>query len=214
MFILNQTTSIANQFLADLRNIDRQQDRMRFRRNLERLGEIMAYEVSKSLTFESHTITTPLAQTEVKRLTDNPVVISVMRAAIPFYQGFINYFDDADSGFIGAYRREAEGQDLEIDLDYLAAPSIEGKEVLIVDPMLATGGSLLTSIKHLLVNGTPKKLHIISAIAAPEGIEHVKNNLDLPHEFWLCALDERLNEKSYIVPGLGDAGDLAFGQKL
>ncbi|WP_143962419.1 uracil phosphoribosyltransferase [Litoribacter populi] len=214
MFILNQTTSIANQFLADLRNVNRQQDRMRFRRNLERLGEIMAYEVSKNLPFVTHTISTPLEDTEAKKLKDNPVIISVMRAAIPFYQGILNYFDEADSGFIGAYRKEIEGQSLKIDLDYIAAPSIEGKEVLIVDPMLATGGSLLTSINHLLANGTPKKLHIIAAIAAPEGIEHVKQNLDLPHEFWLCALDEKLNEKSYIVPGLGDAGDLAFGQKL
>jgi uracil phosphoribosyltransferase len=214
MFILNQTNSIANQFLADLRNIDRQHDRMRFRRNLERLGEIMAYEVSKSLPYQPEQIQTPLAKTEINCLADTPVIISVMRAAIPFHQGVLNYFDQADSGYIGAYRKEVEGKDLKFDLDYLAAPSIEGKEILVVDPMLATGGSLLTSIHHLLKNGTPKKIHIIAAIAAPEGIERVSKELKLPHAFWLCALDERLNEKSYIVPGLGDAGDLAFGAKL
>jgi uracil phosphoribosyltransferase len=139
-----------------------------------------------------------------------------MRASIPFFHGVLNFFDQADSGFIGAFRKEPQNENdpVEINLNYLAAPSIEGKTVLIVDPMLATGKSFVESANKLLANGYPSELHIVSVIAAPEGIRYIKENLSVPLKFWICALDEKLNAQSYIVPGLGDAGDLAFGPKL
>ncbi|GGZ23310.1 uracil phosphoribosyltransferase [Echinicola pacifica] len=182
---------------------------------MERLGEVMAYELSKSMAYQPLEITTPLAKTVSPRIENSPVIISVMRAAVPFYQGFINYFDEADSGFIGAYRNDnSDGKEVDITFSYLAAPSIEGREVILVDPMLATGKSLVTSVEQLLKNGTPKKVHIAAIIAAPEGVEYIQDSLNLPYEIWLGAMDEKLNDKAYIVPGLGDAGDLAFGPKL
>jgi uracil phosphoribosyltransferase len=214
MFVLNQQNSIASQFLSDLRNTHTQHDRMRFRKNMERLGEILAYEVSKSLSFQLDKVNTPLAEMTVARLSSQPVLVGVLRAALPFYQGFLNYFDNSDSGFIGAYRKPEEADEVEIDFLYKAAPSIEGKEVILIDPMLATGKSVLASIEHLLENGQPKIIHIASVIAAPEGIDYLKQNINVPYRFWIGALDQKLNEKSYIVPGLGDAGDLCFGDKL
>ncbi|MDN3668557.1 uracil phosphoribosyltransferase [Echinicola jeungdonensis] len=215
MFILNQHNSIANQFLLELRDVQKQEDRLRFRNNLERLGEILAYEISKKLIYKSQTISTPLKNTSVQTLSEQPVLISILRAAIPFFQGFINYFDQADSGFIGAIRKSSESNpEISVDLNYLAAPLVEDKEVIIVDPMLATGKSLLAGLNELRKNGKPKKVHIASVIAAPEGIDYIRNNLDIPYQFWTCALDEKLNPKAYIVPGLGDAGDLSFGPKM
>ncbi|SNS02447.1 uracil phosphoribosyltransferase [Belliella buryatensis] len=216
MFILNQQNSIANTFLAEIRNIKVQNDRLRFRKNLERLGELLAYEISKSLSFKQELITTPLKETSLNLISDQPVLISVLRAAMPFYQGFLNIYDQADSGFIGAYRTEEvkDGAEIEISLLYQAAPNIEGKEVILIDPMLASGKSFLKSIENLKKNGTPKMIHIASVIAAPEGVDFLKQNINLPYKLWTCALDEKLNPNSYIVPGLGDAGDLAFGQKL
>lgn len=214
MFILNHQNSIASHFLEEIRDINLQKDRLKFRFNLERLGQILAYEISKSFEYEPITITTPLAQMEVKKLIQQPVLISVLRAAMPFFQGFLDYFDKAESGFIGAFRKENSGDEVEIEFNYLAIPFIQNKEIILIDPMLATGKSLITSIDHLLKNGTPKKIHIASAIAAPEGIEYIKSQINVPYELWTCALDEKLNEKSYIVPGLGDAGDLSFGAKL
>ncbi|MFD2200283.1 uracil phosphoribosyltransferase [Shivajiella indica] len=216
MFILNSNNSIANQFLSDLRDINIQKDRFKFRKNLERLGEIMAYEISKCMDYDSVEIETPLKKTKVKRLTNSPVLISVLRAALPFYQGFINYFDHSDSGFVGAYRKEEKSakKDIEIDFLYQAAPNIEGKEVILIDPMLATGKSFIKTIQHLLVNGKPKMIHIACVIASPEGVSYIQKNLDIPYKLWLGALDENLNENFYIVPGLGDAGDLSFGNKL
>lgn len=216
MFVLNQSKSIANQFLAELRDIQVQKDSMRFRKNLERLGEIMAYEVSKSLTYHNKEVTTPLQKTNVPILKNQPVLIGILRAALPFFQGFLNFYDQAESGFIGAYRQEKKlsGEELEIDFLYQAAPSIEGKEVILIDPMLATGKSYVTTIEHLLRNGRPKKIHIVSVIGAPEGIDYIKKNIKTPIQFWICALDEKLNHQAYILPGLGDAGDLAFGEKI
>ncbi|WP_200974578.1 uracil phosphoribosyltransferase [Echinicola sp. 20G] len=215
MFVLSQQNSIANHFLADLRDINQQTDRLRFRTNLERLGQVLAYEISKSMDYEGSSVTTPLADTTVNKIIDQPIIISVMRAAMPFYQGVLSYFDQANSGFIGAYRKEeSNNNEVEIEFNYLAAPSIENKEIILVDPMLATGKSLITSIEQLHKNGTPKKVHIAAVIAAPEGIKHLEENLKLPYQLWLGAVDEKLNEKAYIVPGLGDAGDLCFGPKL
>jgi uracil phosphoribosyltransferase len=214
MFVLNQQNSIASQFIAELRNIQTQHDRMRFRKNMERLGEILAYELSKSLTYQEIDVETPLAGMKVAKLVHQPVLIGILRAALPFYQGFLNCFDNADSGFIGAYRKPEESSEIEIDFLYKAAPSITGKEVILIDPMLATGKSILATIDHLLENGQPKMIHIASVIAAPEGLQYLQNNINVPHKFWLGALDQKLNNKSYIIPGLGDAGDLCFGEKL
>jgi uracil phosphoribosyltransferase len=217
MFILDQSNTIANQFLSELRDKKIQIDRLRFRKNLERLGEIMAYEISKSLHYSVETIETPLGKTTIPLLQKQPVLISVMRAAIPFYQGFLNFFDSADSGFIGAYRIEKANGSSEVEIDYLyqAAPSLEGKEVIIVDPMLASGKSFMKTIENLLQgHGNPSMVHIASVIAAPEGIDYIKNNLKIPYSLWICSVDEELNDKSYIIPGLGDAGDLCFGQKI
>ncbi|WP_297336020.1 uracil phosphoribosyltransferase [Algoriphagus sp.] len=218
MFILDQTPSIANQFIAEMRDETVQKDRMRFRTNLTRLGEILAYEISKSLTIDTRIVRTPLGKINIQIPSDQLVIVSVLRASLPFYQGFINFYDQAESGFIGAYREEkstpADNEDIHINLNYLACPSIEDKTVIIADPMLATGKSFLKAIQKLLGHGRPKIIHIAAAFAAPEGIDQIKNNLEIPYRFWLGALDEGLNELSYIVPGLGDAGDLAFGPKL
>ena len=213
MFILNTQNSIANQFLKELRSTSLQKDRMRFRRNLERLGEIMAYEVSKDMEYTSAEIETPLKITTVQEIRKQPVIIPILRAAIPFFQGVVNYFDHADCGFIGAYRKEDEAE-LEIEFGYMAAPDIQGKEVILVDPMLASGKSFIKSINNLFKYGIPSKIHIVAVIASPEGVSYVEENLVIPHKFWLCALDEALNDSYYIVPGLGDAGDLAYGSKL
>ena len=216
MFILDKKNSIANHFLYQLRDSEIQKDRFRFRKNLERLGEIMAYEISKSLPFYQKSIKTPLGNSSVELIKYQPVLISVLRAAIPFYQGFLNFFDDSDSGFIGAYRKGETDDSKNIEIDYLyqAAPSIEGREVILIDPMLATGKSFIKTIENLYKNGNPSKIHIASVIAAPEGIDFLQKNTNQSVDIWICSLDEKLNDKSYIIPGLGDAGDLSFGVKL
>jgi len=212
MFILSEKPSIADKFLSELRNVNIQNDRMRFRKNLERLGEIMAYEISKSWDYQDIQIQTPLAQTTARSPIENPVIFAVLRASLPFYQGFLNFFDEAESGFIGAFREE--GKTIKINLGYHASPSLEGKTVILADPMLATGKSFIESISTILSHGTPKIIHITAVIASPEGIEYIRENVTVPYKLWIGAVDEKLNSKSYIVPGLGDAGDLAFGQKL
>lgn len=216
MFVLNRHNSLANHFLAELRDVSKQGDRLRFRRNLERLGEIMAYEVSKEMDYQPALIKSPLQETAVNLIKRQPVIISILRAAVPFFQGLVNFFDHADCGFIGSYRKEPvnENSDVEIEFSYLAAPDIIGKEVILVDPMLATGKSFVESYKNLISKGKPSRIHIVSVIAAPDGIDYVQKHLSVSHKFWICALDEKLNNKYYIVPGLGDAGDLAYGPKL
>ncbi|WP_291780368.1 uracil phosphoribosyltransferase [Cecembia sp.] len=216
MFVLDKENSIALQFLSEIRDIHIQHDRLRFRKNLERLGEIMAYEISKSLDYKESSVQTPLDKTQSYKLKENPVLISVLRAAVPFYMGFLNYFDQADSGFVGAYRKAEKSGDKEVEIDFLyqAAPSIEGKDVILIDPMLATGKSFVKTVENLLANGNPKMIHIACVIAAPEGIAYIQNNVQIPYKIWTGALDEKLNDKFYIVPGLGDAGDLCFGDKI
>ena len=213
MFILSQQPSIANQFLAELRNKQIQKDRMRFRKNLERLGEILAYEVSKSLSYQKEDVQTPLERTEMQLTSDQVVLVAVLRAALPFYQGFLNFFDQAESGFIGAFREES-GAELTVNLGYHASPNLDNKVLILVDPMLATGQSCVESLEALLKHGTPKSIHLVAAFAAPEGVDHLKKCLTVPYSLWLGTLDAQLNAQSYIVPGLGDAGDLAFGEKI
>lgn len=197
-----------------MRDISIQKDRMRFRKNLERLGEILAYEISKSLDFKDQQIATPLAMTRMSVPSSQLVLVSVLRASLPFYQGFLNFFDSAESGFIGAFRNETESGEIIINLNYHASPSLEGKVVILADPMLATGKSIVRTLDTLVSHGTPAMIHIAALFAAPEGIKYIEENLNLPYKLWLGTLDEKLNHLSYIVPGLGDAGDLAFGEKL
>lgn len=212
LFNLSEKNSIANQFLTELRDKHIQLDRMRFRKNMERLGEIMAYEISKHLPYHHQKIETPLGRVNIPVLEQQPVLITVMRAGLPYFQGFVNFFDKADSGFIGAYRKE--GEEITINLDYLSMPSVAGKEVILIDPMLATGRSLMRSVDTILQQGTPTHIYMASVVAAPEGLQFIKENVKLPFSIWTCAIDEKLNQQFYIVPGLGDAGDLSYGVKI
>jgi uracil phosphoribosyltransferase len=214
VFNLSEQNSIANQFMAELRDKESQQDRMRFRRNMERLGEIMAYEVSKKLHYGTRIVETPLGKTRINILKQEPVLTTIMRAGLPYFQGFINFFDRADAGFVGAYREESTAE-LTIRTDYAMTPSLEGREVILVDPMLATGRSVAEAVNILVKKGgTPQHLHIAALVAAPEGIKLLAQQINLPYSLWTCAIDENLNDKSYIVPGLGDAGDLSYGTKM
>lgn len=211
--ILNKQPSLANQYLFELRDQSIQQDRERFRKNVERLGELMAYEISRKLMYQSQSIQTPLGISEIQVLKENPVLITVLRAGLPYFNGFQNYFGRADCGFIGAYRKESSS-DLTIKLDYLATPSVEGRTVILIDPMLATGKSVIKSVSALLEHGNPLHIHVAALVASPEGVAYLKEHLKISNEVWTWALDEKLNDQSYIVPGLGDAGDLSYGEKL
>jgi uracil phosphoribosyltransferase len=213
VFNLSEQNSMANQFLLELRDRTVQKDRMRFRRNLERLGEVMAYEISKRMHYTTKVVETPLAKTRVNVLREQPLLVTVLRAGLPFFQGFLNYYDLADSGFIGAYRRESL-QEVSIKFDYLTSPITGGREVILIDPMLATGKSLMDSVNNLIKRGKPTHIYIASLIAAPEGIKNLTEQMPVPYSIWTYAIDEKLNDQFYIVPGLGDAGDLSYGSKL
>lgn len=214
MFILTSKNSIANHFIAELRDVKIQQDSMRFRKNLERLGEVLAYEISKTLSYESVEVQSPLAISKTELLSNQPVLVTILRASLPFHQGFINVFDKAENAFIGAYRgQHLADESFDVEMDYLASPDLTDKTIILIDPMLATGKSLLKSYEALLKYGKPAKVIISAAIAAPEGVAFLQEHLP-EAEIFIAALDEYLNEKYYIVPGLGDAGDLAFGLKL
>ncbi|MCK6616129.1 MAG: uracil phosphoribosyltransferase [Cyclobacteriaceae bacterium] len=213
MVILNQHATLANQFLFELRDNSIQQNRDRFRMNMERLGELMAYEISKKLKYKQRPVETPLGTSKVEMLSEHPVLITVLRAGLPYFDGFKNYFNQADCGFIGAYRKEGENE-IAINLDYLATPPLNGRTVILIDPMLATGKSFVQSVNALLKHGTPSYIHIAALVAAPEGVEYIRQKLKLPFTIWTWALDEKLNEHAYIVPGLGDAGDLCYGEKI
>lgn len=211
--VLNRQDSVANQYLLELRDMNIQQNRVRFRKNVERLGELMAYEISKKFQYNPKKVETPLGISAVNVPTDNPVLITVLRAGLPYFIGFQNIFGEADCGFIGAYRKESDAN-LTITLDYLATPSLDGRTVILVDPMLATGQSVVKAVNALLKHGKPKHVHVAALVAAPEGVALLNKNLTVSHDVWTWALDEKLNEQHYIVPGLGDAGDLSFGEKL
>lgn len=212
---LGATNSIINNFIAELRNVDVQNDRMRFRINLERLGELMAYEISKTLDYKDVNITTPLGIKETRIVADEIVLGTVFRAGIPFHQGFLDIFDKADNAFIAAYRKYHKGDDFDIMVEYCATSAIEGKVLILSDPMLATGSSLVQCVNRLLENGDvrPKKLHLAAVIASREGVDYVKNNINADATLWVGSIDDELTAKSYIVPGLGDVGDLAYGPK-
>jgi uracil phosphoribosyltransferase len=214
LFNLSEQNSIANHFVAELRDLTIQKDRLRFRRNVERLGQIMAYEISKKLVYRQRAIETPLGTSATSLMEAGPILITVMRAGLPYFQGFLDFFDKCDCGFIGAYRREDGNDEVVINLEYLAAPSINNRDVILIDPMLATGHSFVRSADALYKHGKPSHLYIASLVSAPDGISYIAANIKTEHSVWTCAVDERLNEQFYIVPGLGDAGDLCFGQKM
>jgi uracil phosphoribosyltransferase len=213
IFDLSATNSIANHFVLELRDKTIQQDRLRFRKNMERLGEIMAYEISKRLKYTKVTVETPLGKKETEVLLQQPVLITVLRAGLTYFQGFNNFFDRADCGFIGAYRKE-EGENIKINLEYLATPGLDGRDVILVDPILATGKSFVRAANALKKNGTPAHIHFAALIAAPEGIKFIERNMSGSYSIATCVVDEKLDAQFYIVPGLGDAGDLCFGEKL
>ncbi len=211
--ILNQQTSIANDFLANLRDTSVQGDRLRFRRNLERLGELMAYEFSKTLETSTRSIHTPLTNADVEIPVNDLVLVTVLRAGLPFHQGFLNIFDKAASGFIGAYREEGDASNLTVTLSYSALPNLNGKQLVLIDPMLASGKSLVKAFFQCLKYGQPKAVHFMSVISSPEGIQHLNQTIDHTGSIWTWSKDSHLNDRAYIVPGLGDAGDLSFGEK-
>lgn len=213
LYNLSETNSLAEQFVAELRDVTIQNDRMRFRRNMERLGEIFAYEISKRLDWIDTEVTTPLGIARSKALKEQPVLATILRAGIPLHQGLLNFFDRADNAFIAAYRKHNKDGSFFINLGYLTSPPLAGRVVILSDPMLATGASLVLTIQELLKEGAPKHIHIVTAIASTIGIAHVKTNLSNV-TIWTGAVDNELTAKAYIVPGLGDAGDLAFGEKM
>lgn len=211
---LSDQNSVLNHFLAEIRDVAVHGDRLRFRRNIERIGEAMAYEISKVLPYSPIDVTTPLGVKATARLRDAVVVCSVLRAGLPLHTGFLNVFDAADNGFISAYRYHPDGgPDFEIRVEYQAIADLDGKTVLLVDPMLATGQSLVAAYRRLLQRGKPAVVHIAAVIAAPEGVAYLQEHLPADCHLWIAALDDSLDARSYIVPGLGDAGDLAFGDK-
>jgi uracil phosphoribosyltransferase len=212
---LDKNNSVLNTFVSQLRDKDIQKDSLRFRRNIERIGEIIAYELSKSLQFKKHQIQTPLGKKKTNLINDNLVICSILRAGLPLHQGLLNYFDDVENAFISAYRKHKKStNDFDIIVEYFASPSLKDKTVIIADPMLATGNSLVAVYKALLKHGKPKKIHIVSVIGSTEGIEFVKKNFPKNTNLWIATVDDKLDKKGYIIPGLGDAGDLAFGLKL
>ena len=212
---LSQNPSILNQFLAEIRDENIQKDSMRFRRNLERIGEICAYEISKTLQYETQTTVTPLGESESKLMREQPVIATILRAGLPLHFGILNFFDRAENAFISAYRKHHKDNTFEIALEYVASPDLNGKTLILCDPMLATGSSIVLTYKALLNRGTPAHTHLVSTICSKQGVEYVKANMpNTNYTLWCGAIDEELTAQSYIVPGLGDAGDLAFGSKL
>ncbi len=211
---LSASNSILNQYLKEIRSVNIQGDSMRFRRNLERMGEIAAYELSKTLAYTSENITTPLADTQVNTISEPIVIATILRAGLPFHQGFLSYFDAAENAFVSAYRLYTTESEFTIHTEYIASPDLTGKTVIICDPMLATGSSMEVAYKALLAKGQPAHIHLASVIATDQAIEFLQPRMPENVTLWTIAIDPILNEHKYIVPGLGDAGDLAYGEKL
>ena len=214
--VLNKENTILNKFLAQMRDKRVQKDSMRFRRNMERVGEIMAYEISKKLNYKTEMVETPLGIAAVESINDKVVIATILRAGLPFHQGFLNYFDDADNGFVSAYRKSRPDGSFIVDVEYVSTTSLVGKTLILVDPMLTTGTSLMLVYDALIRRaGEPDHTHFAAAIASEEGVDYVlKRTNPAKCTLWCAAVDEELTAKSYIVPGIGDAGDLAYGEKL
>ncbi len=213
--IFNKRNSLFNQFIAEIRDQEIQKDPLRFRKNIERMGEILAYEISKELNYKAIDIQTPLGVSHEYVYEENVVIATILRAGLPLHQGVLNYFDSAENCFVSAYRKYNEKGDFDIHIEYISSPSLDGKTVILTDPMLASGASMELAYKAILTKGKPKHIHIASIIGSEEGIEYIKENMGNNNvTLWIGAVDKELNDKKYIVPGLGDAGDLAFGTKL
>ncbi|WP_299127960.1 uracil phosphoribosyltransferase [uncultured Winogradskyella sp.] len=212
---LSKTPSVLNTFIAEIRDKSIQKDSMRFRRNIERIGEILGYELSKTLNFENHTIETPLGLSETVLHKNDIVLCSILRAGVPLHNGLLNYFDAAENAFISAYRQHKQHpESFEIVVEYLACPNLENKTLILADPMLATGQSMVATFEALKPFGTPKEVHLVSVIGAQKGVDYMSEQFNAATHLWIASIDSILNDKGYIVPGLGDAGDLAFGNKL
>ena len=209
---LGENNSLINQFVSEIRDIEIQKDRLRFRKNIERIGEIMAYEISKTFDYESKSVNTPLGKAKMNLPKEQPVLGTILRAGLPFHQGFLNYFDSADNAFMSAYRHHLPDGKFEIKLEYFSSASLANKILIVADPMLATGASMVLTLKQAFQYGTPKQTHVACVIASRKGIQTVQEILP-DAIIWAAAIDEELNSKSYIVPGLGDAGDLSYGEK-
>lgn len=209
----SSTNTVYNNFLSELRDLNIQKDRMRFKRNLERCGEISAYEISKELNFESKEVVSPLGNSIMNLVADKPIIATILRAGLPLHNGVLNVFDKSDNCFISAYRKHGT-KELEVEIEYLSSPSLQDKTIILTDPMIASGKSMYLAYKAMLKNGTPKFIHIVSVIASQEGIDYILKNFPKNTKIWVGAIDEKMNSKSYIIPGLGDAGDLAFGGKI
>lgn len=214
MFVLTENYSIANHFLGELRDNETQKDALRFRKNMERLGEIFAYEISKTMSYQNRDVITPLGAKITQQISQQVVLVTILRAGLPLHQGLLNFFDKAENAFIGAYRgKHDEKESFEIEMDYITSPDIQDKVLIISDPMLATGKSIEKAYHAMLRYGIPARTHIVSAIASRRGVRFI--NARLPQcRLWIGDVDEEMNSKSYIVPGLGDAGDLAYGGKV
>ena len=216
LHILSQQNTVLNKFIAQIRDRSIQQDSMRFRRNMERIGEVMAYEISREMTYRPANVETPLGEATVELIDERIVLATILRAGLPYHQGFLNYFDDAENAFVSAYRKSTKDGKFTVKVEYISCGSLEGKTLLLVDPMLATGTSLVLTYGALCAKGgTPAHTHVASVIASEQGVEYAMKHM--PREtttIWVAAVDEELTSRSYIVPGIGDAGDLAYGEKL
>ena len=211
---LSKQNSVISQYMAEMRDVKVQGDSMRFRANLERIGKVLAFEISKKLEYRAGEVTTPLGIAPVQVIAAQPVVATILRAGLPLHQGMLSILDKAENAFISAYRQHHKDGTFDVHVEYLASPPIEGKELILCDPMLATGTSMLLAYQAMLRKGKPKHIHVASVIASTLGVEYVKKHMPANTTIWCCAIDEELTAQSYIVPGLGDAGDLAFGEKL
>jgi len=212
---LSKHNSILNTFISEIRDVEIQKDSMRFRRNIERIGEVLGYELSKSLNYNTRTTQTPLGKSNTVLFDNDVVLCSILRAGVPLHNGLLNYFDNAENAFISAYRHHKhDPESFEIIVEYLACPSLENKTLVLADPMLATGQSMVATFEALKPFGTPKNIHIVSVIGSQTGVDYIEKHFDKNVSLWIAAIDEKINDKGYIIPGLGDAGDLAFGEKL
>lgn len=212
---LSSTNSVLSTFVSELRNEEIQDDPLRFRKNLQRIGEIMAYEISKTFKYETKSTRTPLGTDQSQMMNEKLVIGTILRAGLPYHEGFLNYFDRAENAFVSAYRKYRDKEHFDIHIEYISSPEIQGKTLLLVDPMLATGASFELAYKALLTRGSASEIHMASIIASQDGVNYLKEKLDLSHiNLWCAVIDPDLNSKSYIVPGLGDAGDLAYGEKI
>jgi uracil phosphoribosyltransferase len=211
---LGKKNSIFNHFIREIRDVNIQNDSMRFRRNMERIGEVLAYEISKKMEYQNKEVTTPLGISTENLILEKPILATILRAGLPLHQGFLNYFDSSDNCFISAYRKNKKEGDFEVKIEYMSSPELDGKTIILCDPMIASGASMILAMEAILTKGKPKHIHIAGVISSSEGIDYLKQNIPTQNcTLWIAAEDSEMTSQSYIVPGIGDAGDLAFGEK-